>query len=82
MKSRARLTKKVFLTAFAGLLFFCSSPLFADSKNLVYSQVFGIEDISYEADGFKGQKVLIDDKFVDEKLDEIVKDEDLAKYIL
>ena len=46
MKSRARLTKKVFLTAFAGLLFFCSSPLFADSKNLVYSQVFGIEDIT------------------------------------
>ncbi len=46
MKSRARLTKKVFLTVFAGLLFFCSSPLFADSKNLVYSQVFGIEDIT------------------------------------
>ena len=41
-----------------------------------------LEDISYEADGFKGQKVVIDDKFVDEKLDEIVKDEDLAKYIL
>ena len=41
-----------------------------------------LEDISYEADSFKGQKVVVDDKFVSQKLDEIIKDEDLAKYIL
>ncbi|CZE49447.1 HslU--HslV peptidase ATPase subunit [Campylobacter geochelonis] len=41
-----------------------------------------LEDISYSADEFSGQTVVVDDNLVSKKLNEIVKDEDLAKYIL
>ena len=41
-----------------------------------------LEDISFEAPGKKNGKLLIDKKYVDEKLNEIAKDEDLSRYIL
>ncbi len=41
-----------------------------------------LEDISFEADEHKGEKIVIDKEFVDSKLGEIVENEDLAKYIL
>ncbi len=41
-----------------------------------------LEDLSFEADEHKGEKIVIDRNFVDEKLQEIIENEDLAKYIL
>ena len=41
-----------------------------------------IEDISYEADERKGETVVITKELVEEKLDIIVDNEDLARYIL
>ena len=41
-----------------------------------------LEDISFEADKFKEQKIVVDEKLVSEKLAGIASDEDLAKYIL
>ncbi|GGD38135.1 ATP-dependent protease ATPase subunit HslU [Malaciobacter pacificus] len=41
-----------------------------------------IEDISFNADEMKGQKVIVTKELVEEKLDTIVEDDDLAKYIL
>ena len=41
-----------------------------------------IEDISYEADERKGETIVITKELVEEKLDTIVDNEDLARYIL
>ncbi len=41
-----------------------------------------LEDLSFEADEHRGETIVIDEKFVDEKLGEIIENEDLAKYIL
>jgi ATP-dependent HslUV protease ATP-binding subunit HslU len=41
-----------------------------------------VEDISFEADQLKGQTVVIDKAYVDDHLQEIVKDPDLSRYIL
>jgi len=41
-----------------------------------------LEDISFEADEKKGEKVVITKELVEEKLDIIVDDEDTARYIL
>jgi ATP-dependent HslUV protease ATP-binding subunit HslU len=41
-----------------------------------------LDDISFEAPDMKEKEITIDDKYVDEKLDEIVEDEDLSRYIL
>ncbi len=41
-----------------------------------------LEDISFNASELNGQKITIDAKFVREKLSEIVKSEDLSRYIL
>ncbi|BCD68077.1 HslU--HslV peptidase ATPase subunit [Nitratiruptor sp. YY09-18] len=41
-----------------------------------------LEDISFEADEHRGEKIVIDKAYVDSKLGEIVENEDLAKYIL
>ena len=41
-----------------------------------------IEDISYDANERAGEKVIITKELVEEKLDEIVEDEDTARYIL
>lgn len=41
-----------------------------------------LEDISFNASELKGEKIVIDAKFVREKLNEIVKSEDLSRYIL
>ena len=41
-----------------------------------------LEDISFEAPEKKNGKLVIDKKYVREKLSEIVKDEDLSRYIL
>ena len=41
-----------------------------------------VEDISFEADQLKGQTVVIDQAYVDDHLGDIVKDPDLARYIL
>lgn len=40
------------------------------------------DEISFEAPDMKAKKVVIDQKYVDEKLDGIVKDVDLSRYIL
>ena len=41
-----------------------------------------LDDVSYNAHELKGQEILITRKYVQEKLQEIVKDEDLSRYIL
>ncbi len=41
-----------------------------------------LEDLSFEADEHRGEKIMIDQQFVDEKLQDIIENEDLAKYIL
>jgi ATP-dependent HslUV protease ATP-binding subunit HslU len=41
-----------------------------------------LEDISFEAPDMQEKDITIDAKYVDEKLDEIVEDEDLSRYIL
>jgi ATP-dependent HslUV protease ATP-binding subunit HslU len=41
-----------------------------------------LEDISFEAPDRKDGKLKIDSKYVKEKLQDIVKDEDLSRYIL
>jgi ATP-dependent HslUV protease ATP-binding subunit HslU len=41
-----------------------------------------LDDISFEAPDMKEKEIIIDDKYVEEKLDEIVEDEDLSRYIL
>jgi ATP-dependent HslUV protease ATP-binding subunit HslU len=41
-----------------------------------------LEDVSFEAVGQKGQAIAIDAKYVDERLGNLVKDEDLSRYIL
>ncbi|QKF82286.1 ATP-dependent protease ATPase subunit HslU [Halarcobacter ebronensis] len=41
-----------------------------------------IEDISFEADEKAGEKVIITKELVEEKLDEIIENEDTARYIL
>jgi len=41
-----------------------------------------LEDISFNASELKGQKITIDANFVREKLSEIIKSEDLSRYIL
>jgi ATP-dependent HslUV protease ATP-binding subunit HslU len=41
-----------------------------------------LEDISFNASELKGQKIVIDAKVVKEKLSEILKSEDLSRYIL
>ncbi len=41
-----------------------------------------LEDISFEAPDMEEKDITIDAKYVDEKLDEIVEDEDLSRYIL
>ncbi len=41
-----------------------------------------LEDISFDAPDMQEKDITIDAKYVDEKLDEIVEDEDLSRYIL
>ena len=41
-----------------------------------------IEDISFDADEKKGEKIIVNEKLVSEKLDEIVDNVDTARYIL
>lgn len=41
-----------------------------------------IEDISFNADEFAGQKVLVDEPLIEEKLEKLVDDEDTTRYIL
>ena len=41
-----------------------------------------LEDISFEADEHKGETIIIDKAYVDERLGEVIENEDLAKYIL
>ncbi len=41
-----------------------------------------LEDISFSADEKKGEKIVITKELVEEKLDDIVEDEDTARYIL
>ncbi|MFW5607606.1 MAG: HslU--HslV peptidase ATPase subunit, partial [Campylobacter hyointestinalis] len=41
-----------------------------------------LEDISFKADEYKGQKITITKELVREKLDFVCSDQDLAKYIL
>jgi ATP-dependent HslUV protease ATP-binding subunit HslU len=40
------------------------------------------DEISFEAPDMKDKKVVIDGQYVDERLDGIVKDVDLSRYIL
>jgi ATP-dependent HslUV protease ATP-binding subunit HslU len=41
-----------------------------------------IEDISFKADEFSGQKIYVSKELVHEKLDCIIEDEDSSRYIL
>jgi len=41
-----------------------------------------LEDLSFEADTKRGQRVIIDKSLVEEKLDKLVEKEDLTRYIL
>ncbi len=41
-----------------------------------------LEDVSFNAPQMKGQKVVVDKEYVDKHLSDVVKDEDLTKYIL
>ncbi len=41
-----------------------------------------LEDISFEADEHRGETITIDKAYVDERLGEVIENEDLAKYIL
>jgi ATP-dependent HslUV protease ATP-binding subunit HslU len=41
-----------------------------------------LEDISFDAPDRKEKEIVIDAKYVEEKLDNIVEDEDLSRYIL
>ena len=41
-----------------------------------------IEDISYDADEHKGEKIVVTEALIHEKLDEVASDEDLSRYIL
>jgi ATP-dependent HslUV protease ATP-binding subunit HslU len=41
-----------------------------------------LEDLSFEAPQLKEKKLTIDAKYVQEKLNDIVKDQDLSRYIL
>jgi ATP-dependent HslUV protease ATP-binding subunit HslU len=40
------------------------------------------ESLSFEAPDLKQKSVTIDEKYVNERLGEVVKDEDLSKFIL
>ena len=48
--------------------------------NTVVEQV--IEEISFEAENYKGQEVEITESLVKEKLETLVADSDVARYIL
>ncbi len=41
-----------------------------------------IEDISFNADEYAGQKVVVDEALIEEKLEKLVDDEDTTRYIL
>ncbi len=41
-----------------------------------------LEDVSFEAPNLKGKTITIDEGYVNEKLEGVLKDEDLSKYIL
>jgi len=41
-----------------------------------------MEDISFDAPYLKGKKIIIDGKYVREKIEPLLKDENLAKYML
>jgi ATP-dependent HslUV protease ATP-binding subunit HslU len=41
-----------------------------------------LDDVSFNAHGLHGQQIIITKKYVREKLEDIVKDEDLSRYIL
>jgi len=41
-----------------------------------------VEDISFNADEFAGQEVIVDKALIEEKLDKLVDDEDTTRYIL
>jgi len=41
-----------------------------------------IEDISYDADEHKGEKIVVTEALIHEKLDDVASDEDLSRYIL
>jgi len=41
-----------------------------------------MEDISFEADSRRGEKIVIDKTYVEERLSDIVEDRDLSRYIL
>ena len=41
-----------------------------------------LEDLSFEADSYSGQKFTVDKKMVEEKLGDIIENKDLARYIL
>ncbi len=41
-----------------------------------------VEEVSFDAPNLKGKNIDIDEDYVSEKLDELVKDEDLSRYIL
>ena len=41
-----------------------------------------VEDISFDAPEMREQTVVVDEEFVQQQLEDVMKDEDLSKYIL
>ena len=41
-----------------------------------------LEDLSFSADEHSGETITIDEKYVDERLSDIVQDQNLERYIL
>jgi len=41
-----------------------------------------VEDISFNADEFAGEKIIIDERLIEDKLDRLVDSEDTTRYIL
>jgi len=41
-----------------------------------------LEDVSFQADSLRGRAIRVDAAYVREKLDKVLQDEDLSRYIL
>jgi ATP-dependent HslUV protease ATP-binding subunit HslU len=41
-----------------------------------------LEDVSFQADAMRGRAIRVDAAYVREKLDKVLQDEDLSRYIL
>ena len=54
--------------------------LIKEYMTIIFEKI--LEDISFDADEKKGEKVTVTKELVGEKLDDIVENEDITRYIL